>query len=57
MLLLYQKKEDLPQAIEEQKRLHERGIITILEINPCNDISNAQNLMRENNCSKIKWIK
>ena len=57
MLLLYQKKEDLPLAIEEQKKLHEKGIITILEINPCNDISLSKNLMKENNCSDIKWIK
>ena len=57
ILLLYQKKEDLPLAIEEQKKLHEKGIITILEINPCNDISLSENLMQENNCSDIKWIK
>ena len=57
ILLLYQNKEDLPIAIEEQKKLHEKGIITILEINPCNDISISENLMKENNCSKIKWIK
>ena len=57
ILLLYQKKEDLPLAIEEQKRLHEKGIITILEINPCNDNSISENLMIENNCSEIKWVK
>tara|TARA_Y100001978_G_scaffold111708_1_gene99645 strand:+ start:1176 stop:2324 length:1149 start_codon:yes stop_codon:yes gene_type:complete len=56
LLLLYRKKEDLPLAIEEQKRLHEDGIITILEINPCNDISKSKSLMKENNCSEIKWI-
>jgi len=57
LLLLYQKKEDLPLAIEEQKRLHQKGIITILEINPCNDISISESLMKENNCSEIKWVK
>jgi len=57
ILLLYKKKEDLPIAIEEQKKLHEKGIVTILEINPCNDISISENLMKENNCSEIKWIK
>lgn len=57
ILLLYQNKDDLPVAIEEQKRLHEKGIITILEINPCNKISISENLMKENNCSEIKWIK
>ena len=56
ILLLYQKKEDLPIAIEEQKKLHKKGIITILEMNLCNDISLSKKLMKENNCSEIKWI-
>ena len=56
ILLLYQKKEDLPIAIEEQKKLHKKGIITILEMNPCNDVSLSKKLMKENNCSQIKWI-
>ena len=57
ILLLYRKKEDLPIAIDEQKKLHEKGIITILEMNPCNDVSLSKKLMKENNCSEIKWIK
>ena len=57
LLLLYKEKKDLPKAIEAQKRLHEKGIITILEINPCNDISLSENLMKENNCSEIEWVK
>ena len=57
ILLLYRKKEDLPIAIDEQKKLHETGIITILEMNPCNDVSLSKKLMKENNCSEIKWIK
>ena len=57
ILLLYRRKEDLPIAIEEQKKLHEKGIITILEINPCSDISLSEKLRKENNCSEIKWIK
>ena len=57
ILLLYKQKEDLPKAIEAQKRYHNKGIITILEINPCNDISMSKSLMKENNCSEIEWIK
>ena len=57
ILLLYKQKEDLPKAIEAQKRYHNKGIITILEINPCNDISMSKNLMKENNCSEVEWIK
>ena len=56
LLLLYEKEEDLPRAIEEQKRLHKKGIITILEINPCKDKLISENLMKENNCTDIKWI-
>ncbi len=57
LLLLYKNDKDLPKAIEEQKKLHRKGIITILEINPCKDESKSEYLMRENNCSKVKWIK
>ncbi len=56
ILLLYKDKEDLPKAIEEQKKLHKEGIITILEINPCNDKSIANILMKENDCNEIKWL-
>ena len=56
-MLLYQKKEDLPLALEEQKKLHDKGIITILEINPCNDSSTSEYLMKENNCTETMWIK
>ena len=57
LLLLYKNKEDLPKAIEEQKKLHRKGIITVLEINPCKDSSKADFLMKENNCNDIRWIK
>tara|TARA_B100000212_G_scaffold321006_1_gene279251 strand:+ start:1226 stop:2377 length:1152 start_codon:yes stop_codon:yes gene_type:complete len=56
VLLLYKNEEDLPKALEEQKLMHQNGIITILEINPCQNISNSEYLMQENNCSEIKWI-
>ena len=56
ILILYENKRNLSKAIKEQKKLHELGIITILEINPCKDPEKARFIMAENNCNEIKWI-
>ena len=56
ILLLYDNEKNLPKAIKEQKRLHDLGIITILEINPCKNPNEAKFIMKENNCNEIKWI-
>ena len=56
ILILYKKEKNLSKAINEQKKLHELGIITILEINPCNSDKKAKIIMDENNCNEIKWI-
>ncbi len=56
ILILYDNKKNLSKAIEEQKKLHELGKITILEINPCKNPEKAKFIMNENNCSEIKWI-
>ena len=56
ILILYKKEKNLSKAIKEQKKLHELGIITILEINPCNSDKKAKIIMDENNCNEIKWI-
>ena len=56
LLLLFRKHEDLPKAIKKQKEFHQKGIITILEINPCKDDSYSEYLMKENNCTEKMWI-
>ena len=56
ILILYDNEKNLSKAIYEQKKLHQLGIITILEINPCKDPKKARFIMNENNCNEIKWI-
>ena len=56
VLILIKDIEYLEQALIEQKKLHNSNIITILDLNPCNDISKAKIIMKENNCTEIKWI-
>ena len=56
ILILYDNEKNLPKAFKEQKRLHDLGIITILEINPCKNPNEAKFIMKENNCNEIKWI-
>ena len=56
ILLLYGNEKNLLKAINEQKRLHDQGIITILEINPCKNPELEKSIMDENNCNEVKWI-
>jgi len=56
ILLVYSDKELLSKAINEQRILHKKGVIAILEINICKDENQAKILMEENNCTEIKWI-
>ena len=56
VLIVFKEKSLLSKAIIEQKKLHDSGTISILEMNPCINIDQAKKLMEENNCTKIKWI-
>ncbi len=40
-----------------KKYCKKKGIVTILYLNPCNENSKANTLMKEHNCTEIKWIK
>ena len=57
ILLLFKDSFLLDKGIKEQKELQKEGIITILYLNPCNENSEANILMKEHNCSEIQWIK
>ena len=57
VLLLFKDLYLLEKGINEQKILQEKGIVTILHLNPCNEITKANHLMREHNCTEIQWIK
>jgi len=57
VLLLFKDSYLLDKGINEQKALQQKGVITILYLNPCNENLKANNLMKEHNCTEIKWIK
>ena len=47
----------LEKSMNEQKEQHKRGNIAVLYLNPCNDIAKANQIMKENNCNEILWVK
>ncbi len=57
VLLLFKDSYLLDKGINEQKVLQKKGIVTILHLNPCNENAKANILMKEHNCTEIKWIK
>ena len=57
ILLLFKDKYLLGKALNEQKLLQKQGLITILDLNPCENISKANHIMNENNCNEIRWVK
>ncbi len=57
VLLLFKDSYLLDKGIIEQKELQKKGVVAILYLNPCNENTKANILMKENNCSEIKWIK
>ena len=57
VLLLFKDSYLLDKGINEQKALQKKGVITILYLNPCNENSKANILMKEHDCTEIQWIK
>ena len=47
----------LEKGMNEQKKIQGRGNIAVLHLNPCDDLANANQIMKENNCSEILWVK
>ncbi len=56
VLLLFKDSYLLDKGMIEQKVLQKKGVIAILYLNPCNENTNANFLMKEHNCSEIQWI-
>ncbi|MBK16951.1 MAG: ATP phosphoribosyltransferase regulatory subunit [Prochlorococcus sp. SP3034] len=56
VLILIREEKLLNKALEERKKLHNQGIISILEIRPCVNNQQAEFIMKENKCTDIKWI-
>jgi len=57
ILLMFKDSYLLEKAMNEQKEQQKKGNITVLHLNPCDDLSKAQQIMKENNCSEIVWVK
>ena len=56
VLLLFKDSYLLDKGFKVQKELHKKGIISILYLDPCVEDSKATTLMKENDCTEIKWI-
>ncbi len=57
ILLIFKDSYLLEKAMNEQKEQHKRGNIAVLHLNPCDDLAKANQIMKENNCSEISWVK
>ena len=47
----------LEKGMSEQKEQQKKGNIAVLHLNPCDDLTKANQIMIENNCTEILWIK
>jgi len=57
ILLMFKDSYLLEKSMNEQKEQQKRGNIAVLHLNPCNDLAKANQIMKENNCSEILWVK
>ena len=47
----------LEKGMNEQKIQQKKGNIAVLYLNPCDDLAKANQIMKENNCGEILWVK
>ena len=57
ILLIFKDPYLLEKGMSEQKELQQRGNIAVLHLNPCNNLAKANQIMNENNCTEILWVK
>jgi len=57
ILLMFKDSYLLEKGMNEQKELQKSGNIAVLHLNPCNDLAKANQIMQENNCTEIYWVK
>ena len=57
ILLMFKDSHLLEKAINEQKDQQKRGKIAVLHLNPIDDLAKANQIMNENNCTEILWVK
>ncbi len=56
ILLMFKDSYLLEKGMNEQKVQQKRGNIAVLHLNPCDDLTKANQIMKENNCSEILWV-
>ena len=47
----------LEKGMYKQKELQKSGNIAVLHLNPCDDMAIANQIMKENHCTEILWVK
>ncbi len=57
ILLMFKDSYLLEKGMNKQKELQKSGNIAVLYLNPCNDLAKANQIMKENNCTEIVWVK
>ena len=57
ILLMFKDSYLLEKGMNEQKIQQKKGNIAVLYLNPCDDLAKANQIMEENNCSEILWVK
>ena len=57
ILLMFKDSYLLEKGMNEQKVQQRKGNIAVLHLNPCDDLAKANQIMKENNCSEILWVK
>jgi len=57
ILLMFKDSYLLEKGMNEQKVQQKKGNIAVLHLNPIDDLVKANQIMKENNCSEILWVK
>ena len=57
ILLMFKDSYLLEKGINEQKEQQRKGNIAVLHLNPIDDLAKANQIMKENDCSEILWVK
>jgi len=57
IILMFKDSYLLEKGMQLQKEQQQKGNIAILHLNPCDDLTKANQIMKENNCSEILWVK
>ena len=57
ILLMFKESYLLEKGMNEQKIQQKNGNNAVLYLNPCDDLAKANQIMKENNCTEIFWVK